>query len=270
MLVIGELINATRKKVGAAVEKRDADFIRGLAQRQAEAGADILDVNGGVPGREVESLEWLIGVVQEVTDLPLSIDSSDPEAVRRAIPLCKQRPLLNSITDAPECSDVLLPVVKEHHPRVIALCMSAAGTPSSVDDRLQTATRLVERLTGAGVELDDIFVDPCVIPISTGPENGPAVLDAIGCITKRFPGVHTSVGLSNVSFGVPVRKLVNETFLMLLLSRGLDAAIVDPCDRQLMANIAAAEALLGRDEFCVQYLRAFRAGKLEPPETRSA
>jgi 5-methyltetrahydrofolate corrinoid/iron sulfur protein methyltransferase len=267
MLVIGELINATRKKVGAAVEKRDADFIRGLALRQAEAGADILDVNGGVPGREVESLEWLIGVVQEVTDLPLSIDSSDPQAVRHAIPLCKQRPLVNSITDAPECSDVLLPVLKEHKPRVIALCMSAAGTPSGVEDRLQTASRLVDRLTGAGLELDDIFIDPCVIPISTGPENGPAVLDAIGCIVKRFPGVHTSVGLSNVSFGVPLRKLVNQTFLMLLLSRGLDAAILDPCDRQLMANVAAAEALLGRDEFCVQYLRAFRAGKLEPPPT---
>jgi cobalamin-dependent methionine synthase I len=265
MIVIGELINATRKKVGAAVEARDAEFIRGLARRQAEAGADILDVNGGIPGREAESLEWLIGVVQEVTDLPLSIDSSDPEAVRRAIPLCKHRPLVNSMTDAPESADVLLPVLVEHKPRVIALCMSAAGTPTGVDDRVATATRLVERLTAAGLALDDIFVDPCVIPISTGPENGPAVLDAVGAIVKRFPGVHTSVGLSNVSYGVPVRKLVNETFLMLLLSRGLDAAIVDPCDRQLMANIAAAEALLGRDEFCVGYLRAYRAGKLEAP-----
>jgi 5-methyltetrahydrofolate--homocysteine methyltransferase len=270
MLVIGELINATRKKVGAAVEKRDADFIRDLARRQAEAGADILDVNGGIPGREAESLAWLISVVQEVTDLPLSIDSSDPEAVRRAIPLCKRRPLVNSITDVPECSDVLLPVLKEHRPRVIALCMSSAGTPSGVDDRLQTASRLVERLTGQGVELDDIFVDPCVLPISTGPEHGPAVLEAIGCITKRFPGVHTSVGLSNVSFGLPVRKLVNEVFLMLLLARGLDAAILDPCDRQLMANVAAAEALLGRDEFCVRYLRAFRAGKLEMPVASGA
>jgi 5-methyltetrahydrofolate--homocysteine methyltransferase len=265
MIIIGELINATRKKVGAAVEKRDADFIRDLARRQAEAGADMLDVNGGVPGREAESLEWLIQVVQEATDLPLAIDSSDPAVVRRAIPLCKQRPLLNSIMDTPESYDALLPVVKEHRPKAIALCMSSAGTPSGVDDRLETATRLVERLTGEGVELEDIFVDPCVLPISTGPEHGPAVVEAIGCITKRFPGVHTSVGLSNVSYGVPVRKLVNQVFLTLLLARGLDAAILDPCDRQLMANVAAAEALLGRDEYCVQYLRAFRAGKLEAP-----
>ena len=270
MLVIGELINATRKKVGAAIGKRDADFIRDLARRQTEAGADIIDVNGGIPGREAESLEWLIGVVQEVTDLPLSIDSSDPEAVGRAIPLCKRRPLLNSITDVAECSDVLLPVLKKHRPRVIALCMSSAGTPSGVDDRLQTASRLVERLASAGIDLDDIFVDPCVLPISTSPEQGPAVLEAIASIMKRFPGVHTSVGLSNVSFGIPVRKLVNEVFLLLLLARGLDAAILDPCDRQLMANVAAAEALLGRDEFCARYLRAFRTGKLETPAASGA
>jgi len=265
MLVIGELINATRKKVGAAIEKRDADVIRDLAHRQAQAGADVIDVNGGLPGREAESLEWLIGVVQEVTNLPLSIDSSDPEAVRRAIPLCKKRPLVNSITDVAESSDGLLHILKEHRPRVIALCMSPAGTPSGVDDRFQTASRLVQRLTGIGIERNDIFVDPCVLPISTGSEQGPAVLEAISRIMKEFPGVHTSVGLSNVSFGVPVRKLMNEVFLMLLLARGLDAAILDPCDRQLMANIAAAEALLGRDEYCVKYLRAFRAGKLEVP-----
>ena len=263
MLLIGELINATRKKVGAAVEARDAQFIRDLALRQVAAGADMLDVNGGVPGREAESLEWLIHVVQEATDVPLSVDSSDSEALRRTLPLCKQRPIVNSITDEPARIDALLPVVKEYRARVIALCMSSAGTPACVADRVETASRLVDRLTREGLDPDDIFVDPCVIPISTGSEHGAAVADAIACIKERFPGVHTSVGLSNVSFGVPARKLMNQTFLMLLMARGLDTAILDPCDRQLMANVAAAEALLGRDEFCAQYLRAFRAGKLE-------
>ncbi len=264
MLLIGELINATRKKVGAAVEARDAEFIRDLAKRQAAAGADILDVNGGIAGREAESLEWLIGVVQEATDLPLSVDSSDSDALRHALPLCKKRPLVNSITGEPARFNALLPVLKDHGARVIALCMSAAGTPTGVADRVDTASRLIDRLTHEGLDIDDIFVDPCVIPVSTGPEHGAAVLDAVGCIKQRFAGVHTSVGLSNVSFGVPARKLMNQTFLMLLLARGLDTAILDPCDRQLMANLAAAEALLGRDEFCAQYLRAFRAGKLEP------
>jgi 5-methyltetrahydrofolate--homocysteine methyltransferase len=264
MFIIGELINATRKKVGAAVQIRDAEFIRDLAQRQAAAGADAIDVNGGVPGHEAESLEWLIGVVQEATELPLSIDSSDAEAVRLALPLCKQRAVVNSITDEPARLEALIPVLKEHRARVIALCMSAAGTPTGVEDRADTASRLVDRLTHEGLDPDDIIVDPCVIPISTGSEHGAAVLDAVGLVKQRFPGVHASVGLSNVSYGVPARKLMNQTFLMLLLARGLDTAILDPCDRQLMANVAAAEALLGRDEFCAQYLRAFRAGKLEP------
>jgi len=147
MIVIGELINATRKKVGAAVEKRDADFIRDLARRQAEAGADLLDVNGGVPGREAESLEWLIQVVQEVTELPLAIDSSDPAVVRRAIPLCKAAAAVEFDPGYAGELRRVAAVVREHGPKAIALCMSSAGTPSGVDDRLETASRLVERLT---------------------------------------------------------------------------------------------------------------------------
>jgi 5-methyltetrahydrofolate--homocysteine methyltransferase len=271
MILIGELINATRKKVRAAVETKDAGYIRDLARRQADAGAAILDVNGGIPEREAESLEWLIGLVQEVTDLPLAIDSSDPDVFRHAIPLCKSRPTINSITAEPARLDALLPVLKEFRPRVIALCMSPAGPPSGVEDRIATASRLVDRLTGeGGAALDDIFVDACVMPVSTGAEQSAALLDAIGCIMQRFPGVHTSVGLSNVSFGVPARKLMNQTFLMLLMARGLDAAILDPLDRQLMANLIAAEALLGRDEYCARYLRAYRAGKLEAAASESS
>jgi 5-methyltetrahydrofolate--homocysteine methyltransferase len=141
--------------------------------------------------------------------------------------------------------------------------MSAAGPPSGVEDRVATASHLVDRLTAQGMALEDIFVDPCVLPASTGPEHGWAILDAVGEIRTRYPGVHISAGVSNVSYGLPLRKLLNEVFLVLLLGRGLDAAIVDPCDRQLMVNLRAAEALLGRDEYCVQYLRAFREGKLE-------
>jgi 5-methyltetrahydrofolate--homocysteine methyltransferase len=262
MFIIGELINCTRKKVGAAAEQKDADFIKDVALRQVAAGAHMLDVNGGIAGREAECLTWLVGIVQEVTELPLSLDSSDPEALRAALPLCQQRPLINSITDEPARFQAVLPLLQEYRARVIALSMGASGPPTGVDDRVGTACRLVDRLAAAGIPLDDIYVDPCVLPISTGPEHGPSVLEAVARIAGRYPGVHISVGLSNVSFGLPLRKLVNEVFLVLLMARGLDAAIVDPCDRQLMANIAAAEALLGRDPYCVAYLRAYRAGKL--------
>jgi len=262
MLIIGERINATRKRIGEAVQKGDADLIRDEARKQAAAGAHVLDVNGGVPGREPECLRWLVGVVQEVTDLPLCLDSADPEALRQALPLCRRRAMVNSITDERERIEKLLPVVKDHGVGVIALCMSESGPPAGLDDRLATASRLVGRLISEGIPLEDIYVDPCVFPLSTGPEHGPALLDAIGRIREMYPGVHTSCGVSNVSFGLPVRKLLNEVFLMLLMSRGLDAAIIDPCQEGLMARITAAEALGGRDEFCQQYLQAFRAGRL--------
>ncbi len=263
MFIIGELINSTRKRIRAAVEARDAAYIKEIATRQAQVGASVLDVNGGIVGQEPECLSWLVSVIQEEVDLPLCLDSADPAALRAALPLCRKPAMINSITLEGDRFDNVLPLVKEFKTKVIALCMGEFGPPSGVEDRVETASRLVDRLTAAGVALDEIYVDGCVLPISTGPEHGRFLAEAIGQIMARYPGVHASVGLSNASFGLPARKLLNETFIVLLMARGLDAAIADPCDRQLMANIAAAEALLGRDEYCVEYLKAFRAGRLE-------
>ncbi|HYK91451.1 MAG TPA: dihydropteroate synthase [Acidobacteriota bacterium] len=264
MLIIGERINSTRKRIGEAVQKGDADFIRAEARRQLDAGAGVLDINGGIPGREAELLAWLVKVVQEVQEAPLCLDSADPEALRRALPLCRQRPMINSITDEQERWGKVTPLVKEFQTKIIALCMSESGPPKGSADRVATACRLVDRLTSQGVALDDIYVDPCVFPVSTGPEHGPALLDAVGQIRSRYPGVHISAGVSNVSFGMPVRKLLNESLLVLLIGCGLDTAIIDPCTEGTVARILAAEALIGRDEYCTNYLRAYREGKLEP------
>jgi len=262
LLIIGELINCTRKKVGEAAHKRDAEFFKEIALKQASAGAGMLDVNGGVPGQEMEILPWLVNIVQETVSIPLCLDSADPAALRRALPLCKQRAMINSITDETARQEALLPLLKEFRPKVIALCLGEAGPPNTVDDRVSTAKRLIERLTAEGFALDDIYVDPCVLPISTGPEHGKALVEATGLIKARYPGVHVSAGISNVSFGLPMRRLLNQVVLVLLMAQGLDTAIVDPCDPQLMANIRAAEAVLGRDEFCADFIQAFREGKL--------
>ncbi len=263
MLIIGELINCTRKKVGEAARKRDADFFKDLARKQAEAGAHMLDVNGGVPDQEVELLSWLVDLVQGVVDIPLCLDSADPKALSKALPLCKERPMVNSISDEP-VRWAILPVLKEHKPKVIALCMSEAGPPAGVEDRVDIASRLLDRLTAEGFALDDLYVDACVMPISTSQDQGVKLMLAISQIAQRYPGVHFSAGVSNVSFGVPQRKLLNETYMLLLMAHGLDAAIVDPCDQQMMINVLAAEALLGRDDYCGAYLRAYRQGKLAP------
>jgi 5-methyltetrahydrofolate corrinoid/iron sulfur protein methyltransferase len=270
VLIIGERINATRKRIGEAVVKRDAELIQQEALKQVEAGAHLLDVNGGVAGQEIESLKWLVDTIQQVTAVPLCLDSADAEALKQALPLCRQPAMINSINDDPERFRAILPLVKQYNTKVIALCLSSAAPPKGLEDRVATAASLVGRLTAEGVPVESIYVDPCVFPISTGSEHGPAVLDAIGRIRSQFPGVHTSCGVSNVSYGLPVRKLLNEVFLLMLLGRGMDAAIIDPTDPALMARISAAEALSGRDGYCKNYLRAFRDGKLEPPAPKTA
>ncbi len=270
MLILGELINCTRKKVGAAAAARDAAAIRDVALRQAAAGADYLDVNGGLPGQEPETLAWLVGVVQEVTELPLCLDSSDPAAFQAALPHCRRTPMISSITEEPERFARILPLVKEYGTSVVALAMGPAATPTGVDDRVDNAARLVDRLAAEGIALDGIYVDPCVLPLSVDTTQGAAVADAISLLRERYPGVHTTVGLSNVSFGLPARKLLNQAFLALLMSRGLDSAIADPCDRQLMALVRAADTLLGGDDFCAAYIADYRAGKLTEPAAASA
>lgn len=264
MLVIGELINCTRKKVGEAAQNRDLKFFQDIAQKQVEAGGDMLDVNGGLPGQEAEVLPWLVNIVQETVQTPLCLDSADPAALSRALPLCRQRAMINSITDEPARIRALLPLLKEFRPKVIALCLSESGPPHGVEDRVAIASRLVDRLMAEGFSLDDIYVDPCVLPIGTDSEQGKALLEATRLITTRYPGVHASAGISNVSFGLPSRKLLNDVLVVLLMAQGLDTAIVNPCDAQLMMNIRAAEALLSRDEYCARYLHAFREGKLNP------
>ena len=261
MLIIGELINCTRKKAGEAAQARNAQFFRDLARKQADAGAQTLDVNGDLPDQEVGTLTWLVELIQQTVELPLCLDSASPDALMKALPLCKARPMINSLSDEP-ARWTMLPMLKEYRPRLIALCTSESGVPTGVEDRVATASRIIDRLTGEGFALDDIYVDPCVLPVAAGP-HGQNLLAAVTRIVDAYPGVHISAGVSNVSYGLPQRKLLNESFLLLLMSRGLDAAIVDPCDPQLMANVMAAEALLGRDKNCKGYLRAFREGKLE-------
>jgi 5-methyltetrahydrofolate--homocysteine methyltransferase len=144
-----------------------------------------------------------------------------------------------------------------------ALAMSDAGMPSNAEQRISVASSLVERLVSDGVDIDDIYVDPLVYPAATGAENTSAVLETIRTVRSRYPGVHASCGLSNVSHGLPVRKLLNQAFLVMAVSHGMDAAIIDPLDRRLMALLSASLALLGQDEFCMEYLTAAREGKFE-------
>lgn len=272
MLIVGERINASRNAVRAALERLDSDAIAREARLQAEAGAHYIDVNGGTfPGREPELLAWLVDTVQRVTDLPLSLDSSDPAALAAALPRVRTRPaMVNSITL--DRFDVVLPLVKEHGAKVVALCQADGGSAGGTQRKFEIAATLIERLLRSGVAPGDIYVDPLVFPVATDSGAGAAALGSIARITQDFPGVHRICGLTNVSHGLPARRLLNRTFLVAAMGAGLDAVILDPADRELMASLLAAEALLGRDDYCMQFLKAYRAGRLEaqPAEMRAA
>jgi len=264
MLIIGERINATRKAVRAAIERRDEAQIAELATSQAEAGADYIDVNGGDPreGAEAKNMEWLVNLVQAHTDKPIAVDSANPEAVKVGLELARNKPIVNSISLEADRLRAMLPVVADAECMVVALCMADEGTPTGVDDRVSRARDLVAKLTDAGKKPEEIIVDPCFFPVSADPANGKIVCRAIGEIRKALPGVYVGGGLSNCSFGLPQRKLINLAMIVAGVYKGMSAAIVDPCVPGLVPAILAAEVVSGADDWCANYIAAYREGKL--------
>jgi len=263
MQIVGERINTSRKRMRAAVEQGDAAFIRKDAETQVAAGATLVDVNCGTfVSDEPERMAWLVDVVQDAVGVPLCIDSPNPKALEMGLSRHRNgQPMINSITDEADRFEQVLPLVLEHKASIVALCMGS-GMPGSAEERFEIAARLIERLTGAGVPVGDIYVDPVACPISTGGAHGRHVLEAIRRIMETFEGVHTICGLSNVSFGLPLRKLINRNFLTMCMAMGLDAVILDPLDARMMSNLIASEALLGKDEFCMNYVTAHREERL--------
>lgn len=263
MLIVGERINTSRKAVNEAVEKRDAAYITEDIQKQAKAGADYIDVNAGSRiGTEMEDLSWLIGVAEAAVEGPLSLDSPDPKILQAFIKKVKKKPMVNSTTAEKDRFEAMKAVVKERECEIVALCMDGRGIPSAVDQALENAHFLVNNLTQAGVPIQSIHLDPMIQPVSVNSKNGLLALETIRRIHLEFPGVKTVCGLSNVSYGLPKRFLVNRTFMVLAVGAGLTGAIVDPLDQKMMTHILVAETLAGRDDYCMKYLKANRAGTL--------
>jgi 5-methyltetrahydrofolate--homocysteine methyltransferase len=264
MIIIGELINASRKAIKAAIEAQDAAAIQHVAGDQAAAGADYIDVNAGIfVGKEPEYLRWLVQTVQQATDKPCAIDSPDPLAIEAALAAHQGKAMINSISLEKDRYDTLMPIIAGTELKVIALCMSDDGMPQTVDDRLKIADTLVTGLVKNNIPVENIFVDPLVQPVSVDNSFGMGFINAIERLVAAFPGIHTACGLSNISYGLPARKFMNQTFMTMAIAKGLDGALINPLDKKMMATIIAAEALAGRDNFCMNYLKAFRAGMFE-------
>lgn len=258
--VIGERINTTLKKVQAAVADRDADYIVNDVKAQTEAGATYIDVNAGARiGHEEEDMKWLLKVVQEATDLPLCLDSPDPAILEMAYGLVRQKPMINSISLEKERFEPMKQYLTGKDCRIIALCMDDSGMPKTSDDIVDRAKTLVGELEQMGFTRDDIFIDPLIQPMSVDVTNGMMAMDAVKTINSELSGVHTTGGLSNISYGLPQRRIINRCFLSMMMAHGFDSAIMDPLDKDIMALMKTADMLAGNDQFCMNYIKAVRA-----------
>ena len=265
MIIIGEKINSTLKAVKLAIENYDDETIKALAKTQTDAGATYIDVNAGMfIDDEPQRMQWLVETIQSVVKTPLCIDSPRVSAIETGCKFNKNgKPIINSLTDEKDRFDSILPIVLKYNTGIVALCMDDNGMPEDAAGRIKIGERLINKLEKEGVKHDDIYIDPLVRPIGTGSHYGMAAIETIRTIKNNFPNVHIACGLSNVSFGLPNRKLINQTFLVAAMAAGMDGAILDPLDKKLMAFVYASEALTGVDDFCVNYLEKYREGMFE-------
>lgn len=262
--VIGERINTSRKKVQEAVANRDADYIVDDVTKQQEAGAAFIDVNAGARiGHETEDMKWLIDTIQPIVKVPLTLDSPDPAVLEMAFGMVDSEPMINSISLEKERFDSMMPFLEGKACKIIALCMDDGGMPNSSDDIIERAVTLVKELNKIGMATGNIYVDPLVQPISVDSNKGVMVLEAVRGIKAQFPDIHITGGLSNISYGLPQRKIINRTFVTLMMDAGMDSAIIDPLDPKIMATIKTADMLLGHDNFCGNYLKGVRSGAIE-------
>ncbi|MFC1958152.1 dihydropteroate synthase [Chloroflexota bacterium] len=267
MIVIGERINASNKTVGEAIAKRDSAFIASLALAQTESGADFIDVNAGngqYEGTQGEaSMKWLVETVQTATDKPLAIDSDRPEIIEAALQTYRgEEMFINSVTAEPAKLAAIGPLAAEHRAQLVALSMGTDGIPDNAEQRLEACEMIVTHLTRMGVKIEQIFFDPLVLPIAVDSKQGMVTLKTLEGIKSRYPGAGTVAGLSNISYGLPSRKVVNRAFLLMAIYAGLDAAILDPLDNKMMSLVRVADMLTGKDVSCRTYIRTHRRGMI--------
>jgi 5-methyltetrahydrofolate--homocysteine methyltransferase len=259
-VIIGERINPTgRKKVLNALKENNFDIIREDARSQVEAGAAILDVNAGVPGSdEPVLLQRVMQAVMEVTDVPLCIDTADPQALAAALANYEGKALVNSVNGEERSMAAILPLVKEHGTAVIALCMDDDGIPETPQQRLKVAGKIIERAAQLGIPTQDLVIDPLALTMGADSSAGRVALETIGLIIAEF-GVNITMGASNISFGLPDRQFINATYIAMAIHAGLTCPITNPLALEVKTAVLAADLAMGRDEYGMKWIKAYRA-----------
>ena len=258
MIIIGEKLNGSITSVAKAIAEKDADLIRERARMQAEAGATFLDVCASVEEAvEVETLKWMIDLVQEVTDTPICVDSPSARSCVAAIPFCKRPGLINSVSLEGDKIDTIFPVIADTDWECVALLCDNDGIPDSVERRMKIFFGIMEKAKQYGIAPSRLHIDPLVVTLGTDQTALTVFADCCRRIKYEYPEIHITSGLSNISFGLPVRKNINQAFMVLAMNAGMDSAIVDPTNKNMIGMIYATNALLERDEYCLQYIDKF-------------
>jgi 5-methyltetrahydrofolate--homocysteine methyltransferase len=258
-VVIGERINPTgRKKVLEALEAEDFELVRQDAVSQVEAGAQVLDVNAGVPGAdEVALLTRLMREVMDVVDVPLCIDTANPQALEAALKAYDGKALINSVNGEEKSLAAVLPIAKEFGAAVIGLCMDDDGIPNTPEERTAVADKIIQRAAKVGIPLEDIVIDPLAMTMGADHMAGLVSLETLKLVVREF-GVNITMGASNISFGLPDRKYVNAAFMAMAIQAGMTCPITNPLVTEVRTAVLAADLALGKDEFGMRWIKDFR------------
>ena len=268
MILIAEKLNGSIPSCAAAIAARDESYIKDLAKRQADSGVDFIDCCASVKEHELETLSWMINAVQSVTDCPISVDSPDVSVIIDAMSLCKKPGLFNSVSGEGNKIDLAFPVLAKPENskwQIMALLCDDTGIPKSAEKRIEVFNMIMTKASQYGIDESRIFVDPAVEMLCTTDDGEGAfmILDVMKHIKETHPKVHISGAVSNISYNLPVRRLVNQAFAVLAIGAGMDSAVLDPMSKDLRGMILAAEAMLGLDDYCAEYVSAYREGIFE-------
>jgi 5-methyltetrahydrofolate corrinoid/iron sulfur protein methyltransferase len=260
VIIIGELINGMYKDVGKAIVNKETDIIQHLAIDQVKGGATVLDVNTGPYSKNPkDDMKWLVESIQSVTDVSLALDSTKPDVIEEGLKRVKKRAIINSTSADEDKMSKIFELAKRYNTQVIGLAMDKSGVPNSKDKRLELAAAIVAKAMEYGINTDDLYLDPIVLPVNVAQTQGKEVLETL----REFrmlcdPAPQTTIGLSNVSQGTKFRPLINRTFVIMAITSGLTSAILDPLDKDLMDAVITAELILNKNIYCDSFLDAYR------------
>jgi Methionine synthase I, cobalamin-binding domain len=261
MIIIGEKINGAIPSTGKAIAAKDSEFIRNLAIKQAEAGANFIDVCASVDDDiELETMKWLIDIVQDATDVPIAVDSPNVYTCIESMKYCNKPGLFNSVSLEAGKVDIAFKVLADTKWECVALLNSDKGIPKTAKDRRDVFTDLMAKCKEYNIDPARMHIDPLIEMLCTSEDGIAMVTEVIREIKKQYPTIHVTGAVSNISFNLPARRIANQAFAVLVMSAGMDSFILDPLNKDMMGMLFATEAMMGEDEYCMEYIGAFREG----------